>query len=77
MDRKAYNLCMSPHMKGTGLSKEQRQMKMCVGAKLCTGKASTEKEAIAICSLPKEPKPATAAKKARGVIHASGTFPLG
>ncbi len=66
MNRQAYNTCMSPHMKGKGLTKEQRQMKMCVGAKLCTGKASTEKEAIALCNLPREPKPASA-KKARGV----------
>jgi len=67
MDRAKYNTCMSPHMKGTGLTKEQRRMKMCVGAKLCTGKASTEKEALALCNLPKEPKPGKTAKKARGV----------
>ncbi|KKN28446.1 hypothetical protein LCGC14_0854140 [marine sediment metagenome] len=67
MDRQAYNTCMSPHMKGTGLTKDERRMKMCIGAKLCTGKASTEKEAIALCNLPKEPKPASTAKKARGV----------
>lgn len=66
MDRKAYNTCMSPHMKGKGLTKEQRQKKMCIGAKLCTGKASTEQEAIALCDLPREPKPGSA-KKARGV----------
>ena len=68
MDRKSYNSCMSPHMKGTGLSKDERRMKMCIGAKLCTGKATTEKEAIALCNLPREPKPASA-KKARGVVN--------
>ncbi|KKM97011.1 hypothetical protein LCGC14_1172450 [marine sediment metagenome] len=67
MDRKSYNSCMSPHMKGTGLSKDERRMKMCVGAKLCTGKASTEKEAVALCNLPKEPKAGATPKKARGV----------
>lgn len=68
-NREVYNKCMSPHMKGTGLTKEQRQKRMCIGAKLCTGKASTEAEAIALCDLPKEPKAASAstAKKARGV----------
>ena len=66
MDRAQYNTCMSPHMKGTGLTKEQRQRKMCIGAKLCTGKAKTEEEAIALCNVPKEPK-AASVKKARGV----------
>ena len=66
MDRVKYNTCMSPHMKGKGLTKDERRMKMCVGAKLCTGKANTEKEAIALCNLPREPKPGSV-KKARGV----------
>jgi len=69
MDRQEYNDCMSPHMKGTGLTKEQRQKKMCIGAKLCTGKAKTEQEAIALCNIPKEPKPGGTAKKARGAVN--------
>ena len=30
---------------------------MCLGAKLCSGKAKTKEEAEYLCSLPKEPKP--------------------
>jgi hypothetical protein len=56
MDRKQYNQCMVPFMKGSK-PKEQRQFDMCVGAKICSGKAGTEEEAISICSLPKELKP--------------------
>lgn len=62
--RQEYTACMAPHMKGTGLSKEERNQKMCVGAKLCSGTASNEEEATQIClSQPaKEPKP----RKSRG-----------
>jgi hypothetical protein len=60
MDREAYNQCMAPYMQGQK-SKEQRQFDMCVGAKLCTGKASTREEAEQICSVPKLPKWAKAA----------------
>lgn len=56
MDRKQYNQCMIPYMKGSK-PKEQRQFDMCVGAKICSGKAGNEEEAKSICSLPKEPKP--------------------
>lgn len=56
MDRKEYNQCMVPYMKGSK-TKEQRQFDMCVGAKICSGKAGTKEEVIGICSLPKEPKP--------------------
>lgn len=55
MDRKKYNTCMIPHMRGSK-SKEERQRAMCVGAKLCTGKASNIEEAQHICSIPKPPK---------------------
>jgi len=61
MDRAQYNSCMVPYMRGAGKTKEQRQMGMCIGAKLCTGKAKTEAEAKEICSRPKEPKVKTAA----------------
>ncbi len=66
MDRKAYTSCMTPHMKGTGKTKEQRQNDMCIGAKLCTGKASTHEEAERLCAeQAKIPKPFKA-KGARG-----------
>ncbi len=67
--REQYNKCMVPYMKGTGVSKEERHMKFCVGAKLCSGKASSEKEAIGLCSLPKEPKPGKTPKKARAAVN--------
>jgi len=58
VDRQEYNTCIKPYMSGKGKSKEERQMAMCVGAKLCTGKAATEDEAKKICENlpPKEPK---------------------
>jgi hypothetical protein len=67
MDRAKYNTCMSPYMKGTGKTKEQRQHDMCIGAKLCSGKASNEAEAEHLCSLPKPPKPGKAPKVSRRV----------
>jgi len=65
MDRKQYNQCMIPFMKGSK-PKEQRQFDMCVGAKICSGKAGNEEEAKSICSLPKEPKPVKIAQVKRG-----------
>lgn len=55
MDRKAYNECMRPYITGSK-PKEQRKLDFCVGAKLCSQKASSREEAERICSLPKEPK---------------------
>jgi hypothetical protein len=46
---------MVPWMKGSG-SQEDRHMRMCIGAKLCSGKAITEEDAHMICSQPKLPK---------------------
>ena len=65
MDRKQYNQCMVPYMKGSK-TKEQRQFDMCVGAKICSNKAQNEEEAISICSLPKEPKPVKTKQIKRG-----------
>ena len=62
MDRVTYNKCMSPHMKGGG---EDRKLRFCIGAKLCSGKSKSEAEAREICLLPKEPKPAKAFKGKR------------
>jgi len=63
MDRAAFNSCMRPYMGGKGKSKEERRMNMCIGAKLCTGKAKTEEEALKICNKPKLPKWAKEGKK--------------
>ena len=49
MDRTEYTACMTPHMKGKGKTREERARAMCIGAKLCTGKASTEEEAVRLC----------------------------
>lgn len=72
MDRGAYNQCMSPYMSGQGLSKEERKLNMCVGAKLCTGKAKDEAEAQQICAeaaveAAANPEPAKARKKSKKV----------
>ncbi len=60
MDRAEYNSCMSKFIKGSGIDKEERKLRFCVGAKICSKKASNEQEAIELCNLPKpvkEPKP--------------------
>ncbi len=61
---------MTPFMTGKGKTPEQRKMDMCVGAKICSGKAATEAEAQQICinQPPKEPK----AKKVKGSIDTAG-----
>lgn len=63
MDRKQYNTCMKPYISGTGMTKEERRLRFCIGAKLCSGKAETEDEAMAVCLMPKPEKP----KKVKGV----------
>jgi len=37
-------------------TKQERQHDMCIGAKICSGKAATEGEAEKICSVPRLPK---------------------
>ena len=61
--REEYNKCMIPFMKGGG---EDRKLRFCIGAKLCSGKSKTEEEAREICLLPKEPKPVKAKTKRNG-----------
>lgn len=60
MDRASYNRCMGPYMAGKTNAAE-RQAAMCIGAKLCTGKALDERAAQKLCDeaalLPKKPKP--------------------
>lgn len=47
MDRASYNACMKPYMSGGG---EDRKRRFCIGAKICSGKASDEKGADRICA---------------------------
>ncbi len=48
MAREDYNACMVPWIKGKeGL---ERRLSFCVGAKICSGKAATEAEALQICN---------------------------
>jgi len=53
--REEYNNCMRPYMTGTK-TKQERQHDMCIGAKICSGKAPTEEAAEKICSAPRLPK---------------------
>ena len=56
MDRAEYNKCLSPWIKGKGIDQEERKTRFCVGAKICSGKAKDEKEAVILCNLPKPEK---------------------
>lgn len=73
MDREAYNKCMSPYIKGTGKTKEQRQLDFCSGAKICTGKAKDMEEAQHICltTPKKEKEPRTSGGIKKGARCAS------
>ena len=55
-NREAYNTCMKPYITGSK-PKEQRKLDFCVGAKMCSGKATNKEEAQKIClsAPPKEP----------------------
>jgi len=57
MDREAYNECMKPYISGPH---EDRKRDFCIGAKICSGKATGEKEAERLCAeaaaLPRLPK---------------------
>lgn len=56
MDRTAYNECMKPYISGSGRSKQERTLSFCVGAKVCSGKAWSDEEAIGQCNAPRLPK---------------------
>ena len=56
MDKKKYNNCMKPYITGTGLKPEERKLRFCIGAKVCSGKANTEEDARLICLQPKPAK---------------------
>ena len=65
--REEYTTCMTPFMKGSGKTREERQTSMCIGAKLCSGKASNEQEAQKLCAeAALEPKPARVSRGKRG-----------
>ncbi len=56
--RAEYSSCMTPYMKGKGKTREQRQQAMCLGAKLCSGKAKDQAEAERLCAIAaSQPKP--------------------
>jgi len=57
MNQDKYRNCMRKYMSGEGKSKEERQHDICIGAKICSGKAKTQDEAEYLCSLPREVKP--------------------
>lgn len=63
MDRQKYNTCMIPYITGKK-PVEQRRLDFCIGAKVCSGKASSDEEAKTIClSQPAESKPSQPRKK--------------
>jgi sRNA-binding protein len=57
MDRAQYSACIGEAMTGKQLSKDERKLEFCVAAKLCSQKAKSREEAVAICKQPKPPKP--------------------
>jgi len=63
-NRTEYNACMRPYITGSK-PKEQRKLDFCVGAKICSSKASSREEAVQLCSLPKEPKPQKISKRTK------------
>ena len=73
MDRIAFNACMSPWIKGKGRTKDERKQRFCIGAKICSGKASNEEEAIQLCAstLPKWAKAAVKEEKQEENISCS------
>lgn len=47
--REEYNACMRPFITGSK-PKEERKRDFCIGAKVCSGKATTKEEAAQLCS---------------------------
>lgn len=55
--REDYTKCMRPYITGSK-PKEQRRLDFCVGAKICSGRASSREEAERLCvESAKTPKP--------------------
>ncbi len=62
-NREEYNTCMKPFISG---HHEDRKRDFCVGAKICSGKASDEAEALKLCAeAALTPKIASTIKKVR------------
>lgn len=62
--REDYTTCMVPYMKGGGPDRKER---FCIGAKLCSGKASTKEEAARMCAeAAANPKPRKPRKSRKG-----------
>ncbi len=61
--RQEYNSCMRPYITGKDKTKEERRTGFCIGAKICSGKAKTEDEAVKLCNKPKLPKWAKGGEK--------------
>ncbi len=59
MGKEDYTKCMIPYMKGGGPDRKER---FCIGAKLCSGKASSEKDAEKQC-LEAPPAPRKTSKR--------------
>ena len=69
--REDYTSCMVPYMSGGGPDRKER---FCKGAKICSGKASSEEEAARLCAeAAANPKPPRA-RKARGGKIDTGTL---
>ena len=47
MGKEEYISCMKPYMAGGG---PERKKRFCIGAKICSGKANNEQEAIKLCA---------------------------
>jgi len=62
--REEYTACMKPYMTGGGPERKER---FCIGAKICSGKANNQQEAIKLCAEaaanPKAPKAKRGARK--------------
>ena len=69
MDRKEYSRCVGDMLHGKKLSKEERQVEFCASSKLCSGKAKTREEALALCALPKKPAQPVAPKDSVERVH--------
>ena len=59
-DRTAYNKCMKPWMSGGG---EDRRLRFCIGAKICSGRTNNEEEARRICLTEPKKEPSTGKKR--------------
>ena len=65
--REEYTTCMKPYMSGSGKNREERQAGMCIGAKLCTGKASDLEGAKKLCTeAMSQPRKANTVRTRRG-----------